>query len=1263
MHISICDSASKPALQECTTCCRRLFHCPLCPTVSPTVRAKMEEHINGHIKNALPFKDKIICRCRLPCRRTGHFHCPVCNRTIIRRRDMARHLLSCQHSSIPSQPPLSGLLPAALSEEPRLPPAALSEEPRLPPAALSEEPRLPPAALSEEPRHPPAALSEEPRHPPAALSEEPRHPPAALSEEPRHPPAALSEEPRLPPAALSEEPRLPPAALCPVSRQSSEPLVEHSYALPSVLNETVAYGKSIRMKCPHCGLSLLKKNLKAHMMRRHSNRSLDVYLACHLQCVCVDETTGLFAVQRTGHGFSVPVHVQRKTWGRSHSVRCELEECQQYQLLAQRSGLGYSLCEHIRSLDYCRETVKEVFLQEAILMEMVVLKFFGKDKAAACLRRQTAAQMTHVPLCVRVDFGGSSSQICFSVLEPEIHSFCRLGRIFVTYNAQRNTWHCACAKPRISCPHKSIAKWHLFQTERDLFQSNVPLSSGPPSLMTQEGSSCEDNAAAERSIRYIFKEKKIPQSLPEDVMSQKMEHQRQLIPFETLCQVCPDYHKLDEAVLITNKARIVSMMGMIENVSTYHRLCPQCHMVYRYQEWTDGLHNFDNHIVLSLELCLFLRENLQNHVSVSRVIDSLEGLRRVKFPSRDIIFHGYCHFEALTDTDYMYSCINCGFHPPVVVMDLHRKGVFNLAVSDLKAPPEDFSGEHDIEGFWSSIHLEMISREFFPSSVKNPFSVPPTYTHWAPWIGSETRKSDIVLNTEFKKVRTSSSHEAQLSSVTEERLFDELTKQKVGVVRKLCKACNIDSKGSRFDLITRLREKMKSRQTYDKVFQSIWGASGGWSVILCPHGIVYSIKFNLRAESPRDFADLLLSWKHIPNICVYDFARGLVAHTNLRVPNRVPFHPHEGRLAEPTEENVKAARDGKLRVNLPWLHERMDSVNENPHPITGSSDHHVLYDRFHEGNTKDPKDILRRIQLVPELKGWLNSQVVEQFFASMRKNNYFLNNMSPSTHVFLMRNIIHHHNTVTNKKLLERQLRHGRLGQINISLSALGQAVVALQCSKPRETTETVLNQAPSISEPLVPVDDKKSNRTSTDATLPDLCGPPCKALTKPENILASRSSWSFVLHPGQQQLLNYVLDISRPKDELIVETSTGCLTRADFWTLGLNEQMESTVGNGCFELITKIVQSKGISIYIENLYVTRTWLAPYGCDPLQSVPTDAQWMDIIVLPLWTPGHFQLCVLKPRKREILFLDPLNTKAGFGGQQYVSLLRSHFYKLV
>ncbi len=59
---------------------------------------------------------------------------------------------------------------------------------------------------------------------------------------------------------------------------------------------------------------------------------------------------------------------------------------------------------------------------------------------------------------------------------------------------------------------------------------------------------------------------------------------------------------------------------------------------------------------------------------------------------------------------------------------------------------------------------------------------------------------------------------------------------------------------------------------------------GGWAVITCPCGIVYSIKFNITAESPRDFADLLLSWKHFPNVTIHEYARGLATHTNLREP-------------------------------------------------------------------------------------------------------------------------------------------------------------------------------------------------------------------------------------------------------------------------------------------------------------------------------------------------------------------------------------------
>lgn len=161
--------------------------------------------------------------------------------------------------------------------------------------------------------------------------------------------------------------------------------------------------------------------------------------------------------------------------------------------------------------------------------------------------------------------------------------------------------------------------------------------------------------------------------------------------------------------------------------------------------------------------------------------------------------------------------------------------------------------------------------------------------------------------------------------------------------------------------------------------------TGGWAVVTCPCGVVYGIKFNIRAESPRDFTDLLLSMKHFPNVSLYDFARGLATHANIRTPET--FNPHGGRLLEPSAENIQLANSGEIKVNLPWLLTKKSVPDENGHPITGSSDHYALYDRFHEANSKDSRDVLRKVELVPELCGWLNSQCAEQLFSAMRRNS------------------------------------------------------------------------------------------------------------------------------------------------------------------------------------------------------------------------------------------------------------------------------------
>ncbi|KAI4799309.1 hypothetical protein KUCAC02_017008 [Chaenocephalus aceratus] len=181
----------------------------------------------------------------------------------------------------------------------------------------------------------------------------------------------------------------------------------------------------------------------------------------------------------------------------------------------------------------------------------------------------------------------------------------------------------------------------------------------------------------------------------------------------------------------------------------------------------------------------------------------------------------------------------------------------------------------------------------------------------------QTRQSDLILNTAFQKIPTTTmSYDSEHLEVTEERLSDEIINLKVEEVRALSKKCGLDTKGSKTDLDLRLRDKMSNRVTYNTVFEKVWGASGGWADT-CPCGVVYSVQCNLRAESPRDNVDLLLSWKHFPNVTVYDCSRGVAVRGNRRQPET--FHPFQGRLMEPTPENTKQASEGKLHVNMPWL--------------------------------------------------------------------------------------------------------------------------------------------------------------------------------------------------------------------------------------------------------------------------------------------------------------------------------------------------------
>ncbi|XP_052435978.1 uncharacterized protein LOC127975954 [Carassius gibelio] len=1099
-HITIQNGDALPELQQCNKCCSN-YHCPFCAAsvFKPAKLVKLKTHLQSHFNKAVVCGGYTIHRCGLGCRPALHHHCPYCETTILKRGDFEKHVQVCKKTPPPTSatipsPTTAALTTPAVRGTPSSTTAVLTTPSPTTAALTTPAVRGTPSsttavlttpAVRGKPSPTTAVLTTP--SPTTAVLTTPAvrgkpSPTTAVLTTPS-PTTAVLTTPAVrgkpsPTTAVLTTPSPTTAVLTtPAVRGKPSPTTavlttpSPTTAVPTtpaVFSGRVCVRPVIRKRCPVCNILINKRNLKKHIDRKHTEEPIqDINATSHLESQCIDRTNGIFTVLKVTKGHSVPLHIQVKTWGEHHKVICESHECQVSMEVAQRSGLSSYQCKHIRSVNYCASSAEPVSLKEEILSEMVKAKWFSNEKKKICLTRQQHANSSHIPLSVQTSIGTPETKKFISVFEPSVSYYSRLGRVMVVYDSKLNTWHCPCAILRRSCVHKYIAKWHLFQTQRDLFRTVFSREESPRKepYAQSEKDFREDNPVyppkhqgLNNMVCYILQHKKIPVDLPDDVRvpSPDKDYPKILCPDECVCQICPGVVPLSEPILITKKAKILTNWSIIEDVAIYCKQCPLCGMFYRYQEWKDHLHNFDDHNILAIPLCLTLRSLLQVHTSVSRAVNYLEDLTGLKFPAPDTVLHAYLHFEALVEHEYRYSCITCGDHPAVVIMDLHKKGVFH------------FSGMFIIIMFTSITTAHYVFNSAVIGGAQNPFAVKPTYHFWAPWIGKRTRRSDNVLNTEFEKVHSSkSASETAEITVTEERLKEELQKQKVIVIRKLCKECGLDSTGSRSDLLLRLSNEMKSRQTYDKIFEKIWGASGGWGVIMCPCGVVYSLKCNLRAESPRDFVDLLFSWKHMPNIIIYDFARGLATHANLRAPESIPIHPHEGRLAEPTQENITLARSGNLKVSLPWLEEKKSASDPQGHPLTGSSDHYILSDRFHENNTKDSRDVLRKITIVPQLAGKINSQVAEQLFSKMRKNNYFLNMSQPSTHLFQMRTIIHHYNENKNNKVRTRLMK--TFGS-KLVMNMHGQAVLE--------------NSDISIDE-LVPTDIEMEHVTTTSMTVP----------------------------------------------------------------------------------------------------------------------------------------------------------------------------------
>ncbi|XP_027881589.1 uncharacterized protein LOC114149740 isoform X2 [Xiphophorus couchianus] len=989
IHVSVCNIRNGEEILP--YCVNDKYRCPLC-SYSADASYKVQNHIATTAM--VQHNEFHIFRCGLPCRDTSHFHCPYCFSTIDRRDRFVNHLV--KHAAT------FNIVSSCASAQTLVHPTATN----LQATQTLVHPTTTNLQATQTLVHPTTTNLQ--------ATQTLVHPTTTNLQ---------ATQTLVHPTTTNLQATQTLVHPTTTNLQATQTLVHPAATNLQATQEPVRSEDMIT--CEMCNLRLRKKNLRIHLKRKHQENVELISQDHHLRSQCVDAEKGVFAVEKSFYGPSKPLHVIKNTWSQFHRSECELDRCNANAQFAKRSGILPFECEHIQSLRFCSLTTdSEGPLSETTLNILVDNLWFSLQRKEELLNNQQEALSNNTPFSVLLFGSGTDTTFHVSVFEPKMVFFSRLGRVIVTYDKGKNTWHCACTEGKRSCTHKATAMWHLFEKMPDMFREAVnseeDVMCGTTVSECQEDSGSITDEAAERIIKYLIYQKKIPADLPDSLITSSRDAKalsgfpKHLIPSETECTECGQHASLGDPQLVSSIAKILTMTGVVKGISTYRKTCPTCSMVYRYQDWEDGVHNFNDHLLLSIHLCLVLRNALQTHTAVSRIIEMIEYTEGENFPNKDRILQAYLSFEGLSDHDYQYSCISCGYHPAVVVMERHKKGVFSMPVSEIPNPPQHYNGKVNARSFWEAVTMEVISRGLYPSGRKNPFVVKATYHNWSPWIGPQTRRSDILMNTESEKVHLPDSNSDVDQFLTEERFADEVLNLKLPEVRRLCSQCGIDSRGSKMDLVLRLRDRMASRATHNKDFDKVCGASGGWAVITCPCGVIYSVKFNLRAESPRDFADLLLSWKFFPNITVYDNPRGLVSHLKKRCPEDTPFTIHEGRLVEPTPENIRQATEKNLAVNLPWLKHRKEPGDKGGHPVTGSLERYCLSDVSRRGNSKDDEDVLQRIEMVPELAGRLNSQCAEQLFAGMRKNNYFLNTLTPSTHVFLQRNILHHFNLRKN---------------------------------------------------------------------------------------------------------------------------------------------------------------------------------------------------------------------------------------------------------
>ena len=491
--------------------------------------------------------------------------------------------------------------------------------------------------------------------------------------------------------------------------------------------ESTNASKEVRVKkrehpssfCTVCNKTMIANNLRRHMKTSH-------FMDPKVNGVCVDRERGIYLVRCTEKRSGYPVHVQKCIQGTNEQlIYCEVKECQ-----AIGAGIGYGgfksyECQHLLSASLA----DHVEFTELVDDKLKELSSAGNYKILTDKRIEEikdfntkALHENAVPVVRMPAVGGTINQF-YSVYTDKVEYYSRLKRCVLTYNTADCSLDCACCTRKCPCVHKAMVIWSMCC---EGIEPNIALESSENStqIIQKDVNDChlrapndtyiyppKDNNSIIAMTKYLKQWKSIPWPLPSSVIEKgrSSDLPKSFVPRESHCAFC-EHQPLSDPLLVTRHGKLLTFDHIVNDIDIYIKICTKCDTPYRYQEFHEGFHNFDDMLFLSYDMLNILHESVAKHIAIGSLAEVFGHRYESKINPNKIV-HTYQHFDALCDKAYNFNCVICGYHPKILTVDVNRKTVFVLDLSSIEstANKEDLSDFVNAREFWENVEHHIIA--------------------------------------------------------------------------------------------------------------------------------------------------------------------------------------------------------------------------------------------------------------------------------------------------------------------------------------------------------------------------------------------------------------------------------------------------------------------------------------------------------------------------------------------------------------------------